>query len=187
MKMNIEPNKVVILNYRIEDAQGEMIDAGSDPLTYLHGGYGEFFEKLEQRLEGQSVGFEGTFHLEPEDAFGDYDANLLRLADREAFPETLEVGMRFEGAPEEEGGEPDDDGRIFTVNEITADKVLLDGNHPLAGMAIVIWLKVVDVRAATDKELEQGYAGGIGLWVSEEDLSEDDDDSDAQESVKIAH
>ncbi|MCA3176697.1 MAG: peptidylprolyl isomerase, partial [Burkholderiales bacterium] len=63
---------------------------------------------------------------------------------------------------------------IFTVNEITADKVLLDGNHPLAGMAIVIWLKVVNVRAATDKELEQGYAGGIGLWVNEEDLSDDD-------------
>ncbi|MCA3148675.1 MAG: peptidylprolyl isomerase [Burkholderiales bacterium] len=172
--MNIGLNTVVELNYRIEDTQGEVIDEGGDPLTYLHGGYGEFFEKLEQRLEGQAAGFEGTFHLEPEDAFGDYDANLLRLADREAFPETLEVGMRFEGAPEEEGGEPDDDGRIFTVNEITADKVLLDGNHPLAGMAIVIWLKVVNVRAATDKELEQGYAGGIGLWVNEADLSDDD-------------
>jgi FKBP-type peptidyl-prolyl cis-trans isomerase SlyD len=96
--------------------------------------------------------------------------------------------MRFEGAPEEEGGEPDDDGRIFTVNEITADKVLLDGNHPLAGMAIVIWLKVVNVRAATDKELEQGYAGGLGLWVNEADLSDDDDDApNAQGSEKTVH
>ncbi|MFO0387832.1 MAG: peptidylprolyl isomerase [bacterium] len=186
--MNIAANTVVELNYRIEDAQGEVIDDGSDPLTYLHGGYGEFFEKLEECLEGQSIGFEGTFHLEPEDAFGDYDANLLRLADREAFPETLEVGMRFEGEPEQEGGEPDDDGRIFTVNEITEDKVLLDGNHPLAGMAIVIWLKVVNVRAATDKELEQGYAGGIGLWVNEEDLSDEDpDQDDGAAAPKIVH
>jgi FKBP-type peptidyl-prolyl cis-trans isomerase SlyD len=179
--MNIGLNTVVELNYRIEDTQGEVIDEGGDPLTYLHGGYGEFFEKLEQRLEGQAAGFEGTFHLEPEDAFGDYDANLLRLADRE-------VGRRAAGAPEEAGGEPDDDGRIFTVNEITADKVLLDGNHPLAGMAIVIWLKVVNVRAATDKELEQGYAGGIGLWVNEADLSDDDDDApNAQGSEKTVH
>jgi FKBP-type peptidyl-prolyl cis-trans isomerase SlyD len=174
--MNIAANTVVELNYRIEDAQGEVIDDGSVLLTYLHGGYGEFFEKLEQHLEGQSAGYEGTFHLEPEDAFGDYDAGLLRLANRAAFPDTLEVGMRFEGVPEEEGGEPEDDGRIFTVNEIADDKVLLDGNHPLAGVAIVIWLKVSNVRAATEKELEQGYAGGIGLWVDEDDLSDDSDD-----------
>jgi FKBP-type peptidyl-prolyl cis-trans isomerase SlyD len=185
--MNIAANTVVKLNYRIEDAQGEVIDDGSEPLTYLHGGYGEFFEKLEQCLEGQSAGYEGTFHLEPEDAFGDYEAGLLRLAERGAFPETLEVGMRFEGVPEEQGGEPDDDGRIFTVNEITEDKVLLDGNHPLAGVAIVIWLKVSHVRTATEKELEQGYAGGIGLWVNEEHLSDELDQDDDLGSSSTVH
>jgi FKBP-type peptidyl-prolyl cis-trans isomerase SlyD len=193
-KMEIAANTVVELNYRIEDAQGEVIDDGNDSLTYLHGGYGEFFEKLELCLQGQSVGFEGTFHLEPEDAFGDYDSNLLRLADRASFPEMLEVGMRFEGVPQEESGDPDDDGRIFTVSEITDGKVLLDGNHPLAGIAIVIWLKVVNVRAATEKELEQGYAGGIGLWVNEEHLSADyddyhnqDEDDDGLGAPKIVH
>ncbi len=182
--MNIAENTVVELAYRIEDAHGEVIDDGAEPLTYLHGGYGEFFEKLEERLEGQSVGYEGTFHLEPEDAFGEYDANLLRLADRQAFPETLEVGMRFEGVPEEEGDD-DDEGRIFTVNEITDDKVLLDGNHPLAGIAIVIWLKVVHVRPATEKELAQGYAGGVGLWVRDDDFSDEDDDSQALSKKRL--
>jgi FKBP-type peptidyl-prolyl cis-trans isomerase SlyD len=187
--MNITANTVVQLQYRIEDVQGEVVDAGDTLLTYLHGGYGEFFDKLEEKLEGQGAGFEGTFHLEPEDAFGEYDADLLRLADRTAFPEALEVGMRFEGVPDGEADdnadpEDDDQGRIFTVNEIADDKVLLDGNHPLAGIAIVIWLKVESVRAATAKELEQGYAGGVGLWISEDDISdEDEEEEDDEENV----
>lgn len=185
--MNITVNTVVQLQYRIEDIQGEVVDAGDTLLTYLHGSYGEFFDKLEQKLEGQSVGFEGTFHLEPEDAFGEYDADLLRLADRAAFPEMLEIGMRFEGVPDgdddDNTDEDDDQGRIFTVNEIADDKVLLDGNHPLAGVAIVIWLKVENVRAATPEELEQGYAGGVGLWISEDDISDEDSEEDDEENV----
>lgn len=179
--MNIRANTVVELSYRIEDAQGEVIDDGTETLTYLHGGYGEFFEKIEQRLEGQVVGFEGTFHLEPEDAFGEYDANLLRLADRSAFPEIIEVGMRFEGVPSEDNGDANDSGRIFTINEIADDKVLLDGNHPLAGIAIVVWVRVEKIRQATEKELEQGFTGGSGLWVSGNSLDDDgDDDSQSQ-------
>jgi FKBP-type peptidyl-prolyl cis-trans isomerase SlyD len=91
--------------------------------------------------------------LEPEDAFGDYDENLLRVEERARFPEALEVGMRFEGDP---GGE--DDGRFYTVTDIAEDKVVLDANHPLAGMALKVTCTVVRVRPATPGEIENGAA-----------------------------
>src|SRR5262249_31302274 len=90
---------------------------------------------------------------EPEEACGDYDENLLRVESRSGFPEGLEVGMRIEGEP---GG--DDEGRFFTVTDIAEDKVILDANHPLAGMALKITCTVVDVRPATPSEIENGAA-----------------------------
>ena len=89
----------------------------------------------------------------PEEAFGDYDEDLLKVEERSRFPETLEVGMRFEG---EAGGE--DEGRFFTVTDIAEDKVVLDANHPLAGMALKISCTVIGVRPATAAEIENGGA-----------------------------
>jgi FKBP-type peptidyl-prolyl cis-trans isomerase SlyD len=91
--------------------------------------------------------------LEPEDAFGDYDEKLLRVEPRSRFPEVLEVGMRFEGA-----ADSDDEDLIFTVTDIAEDKVVLDANHALAGMALKLSCTVVDVRPATEAEIQNGAA-----------------------------
>jgi FKBP-type peptidyl-prolyl cis-trans isomerase SlyD len=94
--------------------------------------------------------------LEPDDAFGEYDAELLRVEPRERFPEAVEVGMRFEGVP----GEREDEALIYTVTDVTPDTVVVDGNHPLAGERLWFRAKVSAVRAATREELKHGHVHG---------------------------
>ena len=137
----------------LADIWGNTIERSEEPLQYIHGGYGNVFPAVEAALEGKSVKDRVEVRLEPEDAFGDYDENLLRVEQRSKFPEALEVGMRFEGEP---GGA--DEGRFFTVTDIAEDKVVLDANHPLAGMALKITCTVVGVRPATPAEIENGAA-----------------------------
>lgn len=151
----IAADRLVRLRYRLFDAQGEPIESGERELTYLHGGYGAVFPAIEAALEGLGVGDETSVTLEPEDSFGDYDADLLRLAPRDLFPDELEVGMSFEGLP---GDEPD--GLIHTVTDFTDDTVVLDANHPLAGLALRFELRVLDVRDATDDEIERERQAG---------------------------
>ena len=92
--------------------------------------------------------------LQPDEAFGDYDAEMVQIEPRKDFPRELEVGMQFEGGPEE--GE-DDDFVIYRVTEIADDKVVLDGNHPLAGMALIFTCTVTAIRPASAEELEHGH------------------------------
>ena len=140
----------VELRYRVTDAQGEPIEPDERSLTYLHGGFGAVFPRLEAALEGQSAGFSTTVQLEPEDSFGDYDASLVHLAERAHFPFELEAGMGFQGIP----GVPDD-GRVYVATDFTEDTVVLDGNHPLAGMALRYHLRVMSIKAASAEEIDR--------------------------------
>lgn len=156
--MKIAKNTVVTLSMNVTDAQNNFIEQTSgDGFTYLHGGYDDFFPKIEEELEGKEVGFETTVQLEPDDAFGEYDAELVRVEKRTLFPAEIEAGMMFEGIPED-GSE--DDLEFFTITDIEGDKVVLDGNHPLAGMALRCVVKVTEIRAATDEEIEHEHAHG---------------------------
>lgn len=154
--MKIGKDSVVTLKYRLTDAQGEFIEETEEPAEYLHGGHDEIFPRVEEALEGREKGYTTTLHLEPQDAFGDYDADQVRVEARSKFPEPLEVGMRFEGVPEDE----DEDSEILTITDLTADTVVLDANHPLAGVALRFALEVLDVRPATAEELEHGHVHG---------------------------
>ena len=154
--MKIEKNSVVTLKYRLTDAQNEFIEETEEPVEYLHGGYDGIFPKVEQALEGQEPGFTTSMQLEPQDAFGEYDADQVRVEQRSKFPEPLEVGMRFEGVPEDE----EEDAEILTVTDLTADTVVLDANHPLAGIALRFSCEVLDVREASEEEVLHGHAHG---------------------------
>lgn len=140
----------VELRYRVTDAQGEAIEPDERSLTYLHGGFGAVFPRLEAALDGQAVGFSTTVQLEPEDTFGDYDASLVHLAEREHFPAELEPGMAFQGIP----GLPDD-GRVYVATEFTDEIVVMDGNHPLAGMALRFHLRVMSVAPASAEDIDR--------------------------------
>jgi len=190
--MKIEKNTIVSLRYKLSDAQNNIIEEPDTVMVYLHGGYAGTFPKIESLLDGKDVGFETTVQLEPHDAFGEYDPNLLKIEPSERFPEPLEIGMQFEGVPEElspdeilDADEDDDDDDeddeetdtlIYTVTELADKQVVLDGNHPLAGMALRFWLQVEDVRQATDDEIANQHPqdeDGFGLDLAHEDDLDD--------------
>jgi len=171
--MKIVKNTVVSLAYKLSDAQGNLIEESDEPMVYLHGGYDGTFPKIEEALDGQEPGFATQVQLEPTDAFGEYDTELVKIEARGRFPEPLEVGMQFEGTPEE--GDDDLDALIYTVTDVAEDKVVLDGNHPLAGMALRFDLTVSEVRNATPEEIEHEHAHGAdGVEVM--DLEDEEDD-----------
>jgi len=146
---------VVSLVWRLEDAQGNLVDELNEPMEFLLGGE-DLLPKVEETLLGQGVGFEAHLHLEPEHAFGDYDADLVFFEERDIFPPEVAEGMQFDGPPEGSKTPDLNPDAIYTVTEVYDSHVVLDGNHPLAGLAVRISLKVLDVRPATEEEIEQG-------------------------------
>jgi FKBP-type peptidyl-prolyl cis-trans isomerase SlyD len=152
--VRIDRGTVVTLAYEIRNADGQPLEEQGARLAYLHGGYGGIFPRVEEALQGKEVGHEMSLTLDPDDAFGEYDAELLRMEPRSRFPEALEVGMQFEGVP----GNDEDEARIYTVTDIAGDKVVVDANHPYAGERIWFRCSVEEVRKATSEELAHGHA-----------------------------
>ena len=154
MSQLVAKNHIVTLDYHVTDPDGEVVDEGREALVYLHGGYDDIFPKIEEALHGKSIGESVQVKLQPDEAFGEYDAEMVQIEPRADFPKELQVGMQFEGGPEE--GD-DDDFIIYRVTDIANDKVVLDGNHPLAGMALVFTCTVTDVRPASADEIKHGH------------------------------
>ena len=152
--MKIEKNAAVTVHYKVLDANGKLMDESSEPLAYLHGGYGSTFPKIEAALEGQVPGFQTMVALEPEDAFGLRDESLVMTIPKTQFPPGVKVGGQLEGVSE------DGHAKVFTVMKIKGQEVLLDGNHPLAGKALRFSVTVLEVRAATQEEIEHGHVHG---------------------------
>jgi FKBP-type peptidyl-prolyl cis-trans isomerase SlyD len=152
--MQILKNTVVTLDYSVSDPDGNVVDPGREPLIYLHGGHDDIFPKIEEALHEKVVGDTVEMKLQPDEAFGEYDEQLIQVEPRDSFPDPLEIGMQFEGSPEQ-GDE--DDFVIFRVTEISGDKVILDGNHPLAGTALIFKCTVTAVRQASEEEIEHGH------------------------------
>ena len=155
MSMPIGKDTVVSLNYELSDTSGKVIEKTKAPITYLHGGYDGIFPLVETALQGKSVGDICKVTLEPDDAFGEYEAGMVRSEPKSLFPENISVGMQFEGAIEDS-----DDYTIYTVTEIVDEKVVVDGNHPLAGQTLIFSGTVTEVRAATREELHHGHVHG---------------------------
>jgi len=184
--MKIEKNTIVSLRYKLTDAQNNVIEEPDSPMVYLHGGYEGTFPKIESLLDGQDIGYEATIQLEPSEAFGEYDPELLKIEPRPRFPEPLEVGMQFEGIPDADDEsdsvqEPDSDDEplIYTVTDVADSQVVLDGNHPLAGMALRFWVQVEDIRAATEDEIQNRHPeGGESFTFGMPNDDGDDDDEE---------
>jgi FKBP-type peptidyl-prolyl cis-trans isomerase SlyD len=155
--VQIAKDTVVSLTYELLDTDGKTIEKADGPIDYLHGGYDGIFPAVERALSGKAAGEQCRVRLEPDDAFGEYDAGLVHLEPRSKFPESLSVGMQFEGRGSESGAS-----LIYTITEVADDKVVVDGNHPLAGKTLEFVCTVTSVRAATKEELEHGHVHGAG-------------------------
>jgi FKBP-type peptidyl-prolyl cis-trans isomerase SlyD len=149
---------VVSLRWRLEDAQGQLIDELTEPMEFLFGG-DDLFARVEAEIEGQEAGFEASLALQPEEAFGDYDSGLVCFEARGLFPSDVEPGMQFEGLPEGAATEGMPAEAVYTVTEVYPQHVVLDGNHPLAGIGLRMHLTVLDVREATEAEVGAGSVG----------------------------
>lgn len=140
--MRIENGSTVTLKYTVRDEDGELIDPGAEPMVYVHGDQDGLFPKLQAALHGKAIDDTVTAVLAAEDAFGPYDRSLVRMEHRARFGFDLEVGAALEGSNDE--GET----MVFVVKEIVGDRVTLDANHPLAGLALVFTCTVAGIRPA---------------------------------------
>src|SRR4051812_312178 len=151
------PQCIVALRGPRKDTRGEELDVFDEPVEFLVGGQ-DLLGKIEEALQGHEPGDQVDLHLEPEDAFGDYNEQLVFLEPRKLFPDEVEEGMTFEGLPPGGNAEAPRD-VIYTATEIYPEHVVLDGNPPLAGIAIRLHLKVESVREATEEEIGRGTLG----------------------------
>lgn len=151
--MMISAPCVVTLSWQLADGQGRPIDELPEPVEFFFGG-DDLLAKVEEALAGQLAGYEVDLHLEPVDAFGDYKSELVCFEDRKLFSAGVEPGMAFEGLPPGSAtpGMPQD--LVYIATEVYPSHVVLDANHPLAGMALRLKLKVRDVREASDEEID---------------------------------
>jgi FKBP-type peptidyl-prolyl cis-trans isomerase SlyD len=152
--MKIDKDTVVTLQFKVAEANGKLIEESKEPMVYLHGDYDNTLPKIEAALQGREAGYQVTLQLKPEDAFGVRDESLTRTIPKSDFPPGVKVGGQLEGRTD--AGEP----HVFHVVKIKGDKVLLDGNHPLAGKELRFVLKVTGVRAATAEEIEHKHVHG---------------------------
>jgi len=157
--MLIAANKAVSIDYTLTNDAGEVIDssAGGAPLAYLHGA-GNIIPGLEKALEGKGVGEELDVTIEPEEAYGEYLAELVSTLNRSMFEgvDELEVGMQFHASA------PDGQMQIVTIRDLDGDDVTVDGNHPLAGQRLNFKVKVVSIRDASQEEIAHGHIHGEG-------------------------
>ena len=154
--MTISEKKVVTLNYTLKDNDGTLIDESKDgSFVYLHGA-SNIIPGLENALTGKTTGDQMSVSIAPEDAYGVRDEDRIELVPRNMFPEDTDIkpGMEFHAQGPE--------GQMITivVVDVEDDKVKIDGNHPLAGVALNFDVEVMEVRDATEEELEHGHAHG---------------------------
>jgi len=156
--MQIGKHKVVTFDYTLTNSDGEVLDTskGQEPLAYIHG-TGFMIPGLERAMEEKSAGDAFSVTVEAKDAYGDRDEELVKEVERSMFGdvEKLEAGMQFQ---------TDSDGgiEVVTVTAVDDDKVTVDGNHPLADATLHFDVQVVDVREASQEELEHGHVHGAG-------------------------
>ena len=155
--MNIEKDKVALIEYTLTNADGEVMDASDgNPLAYLQG-HGNFIPGLEAQLEGKTEGDKFKTTIAAADAYGERIDTLIQTVPSDMFQgvDNVEVGMRFE-AQSEQGM------HSVEITAVEGDQVTVDGNHPMAGLELTFEVEVKEVRDATAEELEHGHAHGSG-------------------------
>lgn len=151
--MNVFANTVVTLSFRLFDSANHVVEETDEPITYLHGGHSGIFPKVEEALNHKKVGDAVSVTLEPDDAFGDYDAELMRIEPIDQLPPDIAVGGQL--VAEQDGNEV-----VWRITNIADGKAVLDGNHELAGQRLRFDCKVMDIRPATADEITHGHVHG---------------------------
>jgi len=152
--LTIQPNAHVTIDYELRDEEGDMLEAsadeGGEPIRYVHG-YGMLVPGLEAALVGLHAGDVRDVVVPAEAGYGEYDDDLLLELDRSELPDPKGVAVGDEFVAES----PDGDEIAMSVVEVRDDLVVVDANHPLAGMTLRYHVTVRDIRPATDDEIRR--------------------------------
>ena len=160
MTQTIGDKSVVLIHYTLTDDQGEVVDSsrgeGGQPLAYLHG-MGNIVVGLEKALTGLKKGDQKKVQVAPAEGYGEHDPRGVQKVPRTQFPTDveIEVGMMFTA-------EDEDGVTQVHVKEVAADHVVVDLNHPMAGKTLHFDIEIMDVRPATQVELQHGHVHGPG-------------------------
>lgn len=177
----ITTGKVVFFHYTLTDADGEVIDSseGMEPMPYLHGAE-NIVPGLERQMEGRLVGDRFTAVVPPEEGYGEVEGPGPQTIPRDAFPEDaeLEEGMQF-AAQDEEGNE-----MPLWVVSVEDDVVIVDQNHPLAGVTLHFQVEIVDMRDATEVEIAHGHPHGTHVDFGEHDCEDDEEDEGGEDEAQ---
>ena len=153
----VGPNKVVTFTYAILEEGGEILEQSDLPISYVHGGKHDLFEKIEQELEGCVENDVVQVKLTPEEGFGPHDPALTYTDDLENVPpEFRRVGAEVEMMNDQ------GDARKFVVTRIEDGKLTIDGNHSLAGQTVTCLVNVLEIRDATAEEIRTGRPAELG-------------------------
>ncbi len=156
--MQIGNNKVAVITYTLTDNSGTVIDQATaqEPFAFIHG-IGNIIPGLERALEGKTAGDSLTVAVEPADGYGERDDALTQVLAKAMFEGVDEItpGMQFHA-------QTPNGMSIVTVTAVEEDQVTIDGNHPLAGVALNFNVSVLEVRDATEDEIEHGHIHGEG-------------------------
>jgi len=156
--MQVADNMAVSIHYTLTNDDGEVLDCsiGDEALVYLHG-VGNIIPGLEKALHGKVAGDKFNVRIAPEDAYGELMEDMIQVISRDMFEgiDNIEVGMQFNADVSSGSG-------VVTVVNIEDDDITIDGNHPLAGLALTFDVEVIDVRAATQEEAAHGHIHGAG-------------------------
>lgn len=156
--MNIAKDHVVSFHFTLKNDKGEVLESsnGQEPLVYLHGAK-NIVPGLEEALTGKTKGDKLQVVLPPEKAYGQRDERLVQKVPRSEFPEPdkLQPGLQFQATHP-------DGVMVFTVISVDQNEVVVDGNPELAGQSLHFDIEVIDVRAATQEELDHGHVHGPG-------------------------
>jgi len=156
--MLIEKDRVALIHYTLTDDSGQVIDssAGGEPLAYIHGN-GNLVPGLESALEGKTSGEKLTVTVAPADGYGTRDEQLVQRVPKRSLGGAGEIkkGMQFQA---QVGGGI----RVFTVTAVVGDMITLDGNHALADQNLNFQVEIVEVREASQEELDHGHVHGAG-------------------------
>ena len=152
--MQITKNKVAAIHYTLRDNEGKILDSsdGRDPLYYIHG-IGNLIPGMEENLEGKIIGDKFEIKISPDKGYGDLNPQLIQKVPIDAFGgQEVKEGMRFQT----------DRGTVVRVTDVGKENVTVDANHPLAGVELNFKVEIMEVRSATEDEIQHGHVHGPG-------------------------
>ena len=156
--MQVADNMAVSIQYTLTNDEGEVLDSsiGDEALVFLQGS-GNIISGLENAMVGKVAGDKFNVRIAPEDAYGELMEDMIQVISRDMFEgiDDIEVGMQFHADVSYGSG-------VVTVVSIDDDNITIDGNHPLAGLALTFDVEVIDVRTATEEEATHGHIHGAG-------------------------